>query len=216
MEVRFSSSDHIPAGIGKAFTNLEILNIYGQSIEFVERRDFENMNQLTALVLAELKIDFLPDDLLTDLPNLESIRMSNSKIENIPEKMFANQAKLKSLSLGGNSITVLKKDLFRFNPNLEELNLNGNNLMKIFVDFTELGAIVTIHVEDNKCISRDYSKNKRNRIESLQNAVTSCCKASASDQPSDNPNCLCFPKHESCKKSKTTRVTRTTKVTRSS
>lgn len=181
-------------GIGKTFTNLAELFISGESVKFEERKDFASMSQLTKLSMKELSIDFLPDGLLNDLPNLKWVSMESCKTDKVPKKLFVNQKRLELLSFFGNSLTVLEKDLFEFNLRLKYVDFFGNNLERIFVDFLKLTAIDWIDLRDSECLSRYYDDFYGDQIESLQNAVISCCGAKATVRPSNGPNCICFPK----------------------
>lgn len=180
MDIDFSHSDHVLQGIGEEFPNLESLQILGQLVKFVKRQDFVNLRQLIMLKLFGLSIDLLPDDLLTDLPNLENIVMSSCKISELPEKIFANQGKLKRLVLLRNSLTILEKDLFKFNLELEYIDVEENNLVQIFVDFKGLPKILSIFLRKNTCMSKYYQKSSHYRIEIFQNFVTRCCGAGSS------------------------------------
>lgn len=79
----FSPLEHLLPGIGEAFPYLETLYVSGKSVKLVQRRDFANMRQLTVLSLG-LSIEFLPDDLLTDLPKLTEIKLNSCGIDKIP------------------------------------------------------------------------------------------------------------------------------------
>lgn len=167
-------------GIGEEFPYLRTLRISGDSVKFVERRSFTNMNQLRELQMSNMPIELLPADLLIDLPNLEIVKMVDFKIEKIPEKIFVNQRKLKELNLRFNKLTVLEKDLFEFNLKLEKVYLTGNKLEQVFVDFTKLTAIKLIDLIGNDCTSQSYDEHDSDGIHYFQNVIISCCGAKAS------------------------------------
>lgn len=191
----FSPLEHLLTGIGETFPNLESLTILGESVKLIQRQDFANMKQLTALDLYGLSIEFLSVDLLTDLPNLTEIKMKSCKLDKIPEKLFENQRDLKTLDLDDNRIEVLEKDLFKFNLKLKWVYVDKNNLKQIFVDFSKLTAITRINfVGSDHCMSRVYRTSRGDQMDVWQNAVTSCC--GASEKPADN--CTCFPRSKQC------------------
>lgn len=173
--INFPPSDHVFAGIGAEFQNIEKLHIYGESIEFVERRNFADMTQLSSLSLIQLSTKFLPADLLRDLPNLERVDFEDCKLEKIPEKLFSNQSKLYYVKLDGNKLEVLDKDLFEFNLRLIAISLRNNNLKKIFVDFTRLPALRLVDLVGNACLKRYWSKKEMISLEAYQQDIRTCC-----------------------------------------
>lgn len=170
--------------MGEAIPNLSILSIGFFTIKFVERRDFANMSQLIVLELHNFVTDFLPDDLLADLPNLKKIVMKSSRIEKIPEKLLINQKNLKYLSFRGNQIKILEKDSFKYNLKLEEISLELNFFKQIFVDFTKLPALKLLNPGGISCIQGAYlTAVGGEQIETLQNFITNCCGAKTSEAP---------------------------------
>lgn len=178
--INFPPSDHVFPGIGAEFPNMEKLHIYGESIEFVERRNFAGMTQLSSLFLIELSTKFLPADLLGDLPNLENVCFEDCKLEKIPEKLFSIQSKLIYVKLDGNRLEVLDKDLFEFNMRLINVSLRNNNLKKIFVDFTRLPALRLVDLVGNACLKRYWSKKELISLEAYQQDIRTCCGESQS------------------------------------
>lgn len=168
------SHTHILSGVGEEFPNLRILDVRAMSIKFIERHNFAKMTRL-----AELRIrgtlDFLPEDLLADLPNLTFFHIRFSPLERLPEKIFLNQRKLKTLELVHNGITILQKDLFENNLELEELFFYGNKLVEIYVDFTLLPAVKWINLADNKCINQRWRPTNE-AIQTFQDKINSACQ----------------------------------------
>lgn len=189
LRIQMKPASSIFAGIGESFRNLEKLDL-GElstdsgSIQFIERADFANMQQLRELGLNENPINFIPEDVFWDLHNLEGLHMWNCKIENLPKDIFKNMKKLKFLYLGENKITQLDKDLFKNNLQLERINLFASKLSFIGVDFTKLTKISWMSLFGNECINERYIPNggQYSTVESvqeIQDKIKSSCSTKA-------------------------------------
>jgi Leucine-rich repeat (LRR) protein len=169
---------HIYAGIGEAFPNLEALNIgrFEGTIEFIEREDFANMEQLKELEIFNNPIRSISEDVFWDLPNLEALRIFKAQLKELPANLFANLRKLKEVSFYQNQLTHLDRDLFKNNLQLEEILFEDNRLTTIQVDFTMFPNIQEVNLLDNKCTNLEYSKtNSHFSLNDLQAVISWNC-----------------------------------------
>lgn len=169
---------HIYAGIGEAFRNLQTLNIgrHEGTIEFLDREDFANMEQLKELEIFQHPIRSVDEDVFWDLPNLEALRVFRAQLKELPVNLFIKLEKLKEVSFFMNELTYLDKDLFRNNHLLEEIVFEANKLKTIKVDFTSLKHIQEINLQDNKCTNLEFTKTSDElTLDELQEIVSRNC-----------------------------------------
>jgi Leucine-rich repeat (LRR) protein len=173
LEIFFSPSNHIFAGIGETFTSLKKLQIVLQEIKFVERVDFINLAQLEELYISYNQIEFLHEDVFQDLPNLHYLSLSQNKIQKLPEKILKNLTKLKEINFNSNRIEYLPKDLFADNLQLEKIYAWQNPLKTIDVDFTKLPRLGLLWLRDANCI--DFNANNQSEVQETQQIVNHNC-----------------------------------------
>lgn len=147
------SAAHVFAGIGETFMNLKMLTIgrFDGSLEFLEREDLANMQQLTELDIFNSLVKSLDEDVFWDLPNLETLRFFKSQLKKIPLNLFVNMRKLREVSFHGNQLTSLDRDLFKNNPQLESVVFEDNKIVTIKVDFTKFARVNEINFLGNVC-----------------------------------------------------------------
>lgn len=174
LNLKLEPSTHLFEGIGEKFRNIKFLGYFQDTFEFVERRDFANMEQLEELSMYYVQIVFLPEDLFADLPNLKSIYLASNQIESVPENLLMNQRKLESVYFPYNKITHLHKDLFKNNLLLKHIDFRNNPFQKISVDFVRLVKLGSINLWNAECIRDTW--NNETAIETFQAKVNSLCQ----------------------------------------
>lgn len=134
------------------------------------------MSQLDYLEISSALIEFMPEELLADLPNLTTLKINFCrKLQQFPEKFFMNQRKVKNLDLDYNGVTLLQKDLFKNNLKLEKLNLYANNIKEIHVDFTHLPLVKNIDLRYS-CFNEEWREMES--IQSFQQKINRKCQPS--------------------------------------
>ncbi|XP_037035852.1 uncharacterized protein LOC119074020 [Bradysia coprophila] len=96
-----------------------------------------------------------------DAGKMEFIAVWETGLKEIHQSDLSPFSKLRILSLWANDFEVIERDLFEFNPHLEYIGL-GKNKIK-FIDgnvFGHLNALHTLHIDDNKCISRQVAGDR--------------------------------------------------------
>lgn len=150
--IEFNSSSHIFAGIGESFSNLELLWCHGK-LQFIERRDFSQLEKLKTLILSWNPIRFYSEEVFWDLKNIENLYLDNCELEAVPRNLFLNSKKLRNLRLDSNYIRTIESDLFRNNLKLESVNFSFNYLRKVDYDFSNLNAI---NMTSSACINATF------------------------------------------------------------
>lgn len=156
LRINFKSSGHISAGISETFRNLRVLEILGQSI--FKRSDFANMEGLMRLGINDNKIEFLPEDVFWDLPNLEYLTFGGNQIKELPENIFMNLKNLEQILFCQNKIEHLPKNLFENNQKITSIAAYDNPYKKIDVDFEKLPKLFSLSLFDGNCIKALKSK----------------------------------------------------------
>jgi Leucine-rich repeat (LRR) protein len=112
--------------------------IYDCGLRYVERRQLAKMPQLTELKLDDNIIEHLPENVFSDLVNLEVLDVSYNHIKVLPSKLLWNLPKLKQFKANANHIELIARDFFKNNRELEKLYIYSNEIMRIEADFTLL------------------------------------------------------------------------------
>jgi Leucine-rich repeat (LRR) protein len=175
--IDFFTSVHIFAGIGENFPNLKMLTMgrFEGTIEFLEREDFANMQQLQELDIFKNPINSIEEDVFWDLPNLETLRIFQSQLKKLPVNLFVNSKNLKEVSFHGSQLTQLDKDLFKNNQQLEHIVFEDNKLKTIKLDLTQFANIKEINFLGNDCTNMMlFKENSRlSNVISVQELQTS-------------------------------------------
>lgn len=149
-------------GIGKLFPNLKSFFVgYSDSLPLnttlIRRSNFQNMENLFEIAIHQSEIDWIYEDLLWDLPNLERFQLDGMLLD-IPERTFEKNIKLKEVYLASNSLVFLPRNLFKNNSDLKWVNFACNSLKFIETDFTRLPHIQYIFLTGNLCINQNWNK----------------------------------------------------------
>lgn len=88
VEFRKSIVRFIPRGIGINFPNISWLDIRNCRLTEIFKEDLIGLEKLKRLELSKNGLKSLPDDLFTNLENLEVINLSCNILENLSSKLF--------------------------------------------------------------------------------------------------------------------------------
>lgn len=177
VHLNFKPSTHIYSGIGDGFPNLEGLYIATQTIQFIERDNFVNLEQLSKLGLQSNKIEYLPKDVFYDLVNLKELFLNNNRIKKLPEQVFGNLRRVERIYLNSNKIEFLPRNLFTNNDELYSIYIYENVLKIVDVDFTKVAKLEILDLLNANCINFDgVGKSK---IVEVQQIISQNCTASA-------------------------------------
>lgn len=114
-------------------TEIDELNL--KFNESLSRDDFNGFVNLNSVSLIGNFSGPIPDDLLSDLPNLLSLKMYGFNFRFLPPGLLQSLTKLEELSLRGNQIESIPAAFFRDQKNLVELDLGLNRLTDLPEDF---------------------------------------------------------------------------------
>lgn len=116
----------LPKGIFKPLPKLDVLELGGNNITFLEPGIFRNLTKLRLLNLWGNKLQNLTRSVFSDVPNLENLDLSSNKLVTLPPDVFADLIKLKNINLYTNDFISLPQSLFRSTPLLEKVQIHSN------------------------------------------------------------------------------------------
>jgi len=82
----------------------------------------------TTLILDSNEISNIPENSLTNLPNLEIFSIVDNQLDTLPFGLFDNNSKLSQLKLSSNNLRGLPSSLFAKLSSLQLLDLKQNHL----------------------------------------------------------------------------------------
>ncbi|KAG5670671.1 hypothetical protein PVAND_000919 [Polypedilum vanderplanki] len=91
--------DRLPQGIIKIFPNLKYFEFSRSNLNYIDREDLKEFENVTDLYLQKNKIVYLPNDLFADLSNLEVIWLHDNNFQLIEPNVFNNLNNLINLQL---------------------------------------------------------------------------------------------------------------------
>jgi Leucine-rich repeat (LRR) protein len=109
--------------------------------------DFAKLEKLERLELFVPKLQYLPDWLFWNLPELITFRLKKSQCQFLPTLKHAHP-KLKNLMLGHNQIRELPTDIHLFNG-LETLELTHNQLHDLPDSLAQLVSLRRLNCDNN-------------------------------------------------------------------
>jgi Leucine-rich repeat (LRR) protein len=124
--LNFDPFNHIFAGIGETFKNLEELTVIGSQIKFVERGNFEHLEKLKRLFLNNKQIEHLPENVFWDLKNLKELYLEHNRIKELSAKVFTNLKIIERIDLKNNNIKHFPSSLLSENLKLQFFVIVGN------------------------------------------------------------------------------------------
>ena len=118
------------------------LDLSGEAIDSLHKRDFEGLTGLTELNLSDNALDRLPDDLFEHVATLTGLRLRDNDIAALPAGVFDGLTALKTLDLRDNDIAALPAGVFDDLTDLWILRLQDNALAalpdNVFASLTQL------------------------------------------------------------------------------
>ncbi|XP_078358007.1 uncharacterized protein LOC144642799 [Oculina patagonica] len=125
----FSSNlSNMSAGMLSGLSNLRMLEIRSNSINFLPEKIFDKLSKLTYLDLSSNALTYLPDKLFYNLGNLDYLILFSNSLTFLPDKLFKSLKYLLILDLRKNAIEFLPEKIFVKLRNLEKLYLASNAL----------------------------------------------------------------------------------------
>uniref|UniRef100_W5LSA6 Leucine rich repeat and Ig domain containing 4b n=1 Tax=Astyanax mexicanus TaxID=7994 RepID=W5LSA6_ASTMX len=130
LEINCSSKHltNVPEGLPN---NGKRLDLSGNRLKTLGRRQFYGMSKLEDLDLGENIISMIEVEAFQGLKNLKFLRIKNNRLKIIPVGVFSGLSNLRSLDLSKNEILVFLDYTFQEMGNLREMNAGENDLVFI-------------------------------------------------------------------------------------
>jgi Leucine-rich repeat (LRR) protein len=175
----------LPTGVKDFFPRLKQLVASKSQLEEIERKSFEQMSTLEAVLLVDNKISAIPEDSFYDLTQLKSLFLSGNLLKSLPANLLINQKKLKDFAMRRNQIEIIPKGFFRNNLLLTYIRMNSNNLAHIdSADLFKMKNLKQIDLTENKCVSKNYNKIIQTDLKELRDK----CSGKFADDKKTNQN----------------------------
>ena len=101
--------NRIPTVVSR-MANLESISMFQTPLSSVDRSDFTGLGNLTGVAFGYTKLDYIPDDLFHDNPNVKYVDLGHTRVQGVPNAlMFLD--KLSMLNLDNNTITCTCAEL---------------------------------------------------------------------------------------------------------
>ncbi|XP_017577179.1 leucine-rich repeat and immunoglobulin-like domain-containing nogo receptor-interacting protein 4b [Pygocentrus nattereri] len=118
----------VPEGLPN---NAKRLDLSGNRLKTLSRRQFYGLSKLEDLDLSENVISMIEVEAFQGLKNLRFLRIKNNRLKIIPVGVFSGLSNLRSLDISKNEILVFLDYTFQEMGNLREMNAGENDLVFI-------------------------------------------------------------------------------------
>ena len=176
--IKNSRTPYLPrfeAGI--FFPNLIKYIVTDSGVKSIDRDAFSGMTKLETLDLSGNEIEEIPEDTLHDNKELIDLFVNNNNLKRLPSNLLSQAPSFQRLMASNNSLEVIDADLFKNTPNLKILSLDNNKLQKIYPDFTPLGNLKKIDLQNNPCINTFYNDWRHVKsVAIVQSEINASCK----------------------------------------
>ncbi|KAK3605813.1 hypothetical protein CHS0354_002430 [Potamilus streckersoni] len=133
----------------KGLTNLELLDLTANEIQYLNESAFRNLPSLKDLKLNNNKLEEIP--VFRDNPNLLSLELNHNRIHTIDMQPLTFLTSLESLQITHNDIMHLSKESFPANLTLKKLGLNNNKISYLEAGcFDNLTSLESLKLNKNK------------------------------------------------------------------
>ncbi|XP_017328351.1 leucine-rich repeat and immunoglobulin-like domain-containing nogo receptor-interacting protein 4b [Ictalurus punctatus] len=125
------SSKHLTVVPEGLHISAKRLNLSGNRLKTLSRRQFYGLSQLEELDLSENIISMIEVEAFQGLKNLRILKMKNNRLKIIPVGVFSGLPNILSLDISKNEILVFLDYTFQELVNLREMNAGENDLVFI-------------------------------------------------------------------------------------
>lgn len=157
------------------FPNFRKLYIVLSGLKYIERSKLAKMPQLEVLNFYGNEIEYFNEDVFNDLKNLEVLAFVKNNIKVLPQKLLWNLINLKEIWSYENPIEAIPIRFFKSNGKLEKAWMGYSKIKKIDVNFKALPLLNLLDLSKNECISELACSTCSLTIEAMQDKIDSQC-----------------------------------------
>lgn len=148
--------------------NLEILDLSGNNVEYLQYNQFLNFTKLKYLNLSNNSIYDLHRMCFNGLNSLEELNLSFNKLHALPFQVFDNLKNLTKLDLSHNNMVTFLDHFFKQNGLIKTLLINDNRIEKLTSNsLTDLAELRTLNLSRNNLST--FTKGLFDRLNNLEN-----------------------------------------------
>ena len=127
------------------------LDLNWENITRLKAGDFDGLNNLTGLQLANNRLSTLPPGIFDNLIQLTYLYLNHNQLSTLPDGIFDNLTQLTLLHLNANQLSTLSDDIFDNLTQLTLLELWGNKLSALPSGiFDNLTQLTELYLESNQ------------------------------------------------------------------
>lgn len=148
------SSKHLTGVPDGLPTNAKRLDLSGNQLKTIARRQFSGLSKLEDLNLSENIISMIEVEAFQGLKNLRYLRIKNNRLKILPVGVFSGLTNLRRLDISENEILVFLDFTFKDMVNLQQLDAGENDL--VFISqraFVGLQALKELNVDRSNLTS---------------------------------------------------------------
>ncbi|XP_064110235.1 relaxin receptor 1-like [Macrobrachium nipponense] len=145
----------LKAGDFEKYSNLDLLDLEGNSLSYLPAGVFRGLNNLTRLFLKDNALHELPADVVTDLPSLKQLVLQGNQFNQFDD-LLTNVPSLVQLWMSSNLVTLKGRNVSPKADNLQELFLENNIIRALTISSLEgLSGLIALYLRDNTITSID-------------------------------------------------------------
>lgn len=147
---------YFPNNVGVLFPKLKYVLDESSGLKFIEKRNFENMENVVEISLAHNSIESIPADAFDHLTNVEIIQLHFNKLKTLEANTFSTNRNLLQVFGYKNEFETLPSGLFIRNEKLIGIHFDFNKLHSIKINLDQTRAYKKINLHENVCINKVY------------------------------------------------------------
>lgn len=167
MQIENQDTVYLPVGLGGLFKSLKYLKIINSRLRFIEKWNFEDLENLLQLIIQSNPMTHIPHDAFSPLKGLQYLEISSCNLKKLHGELLAQNTFLRFLNITGNHLDSLPSVLLKNNLRLEIFDATNNRLK--FIDdqlFSNLRSLNYISLSEN--LIQKVSVNAFNSSTSLR------------------------------------------------
>ncbi|XP_037037355.1 uncharacterized protein LOC119075065 [Bradysia coprophila] len=174
LSLRLYVLEVLHAEIFKELGNLKELRIQYTRVRNLPAEIFERLRNVKVLMLSQNYFEVLPANIFRNNEKVTGLDLNFNFLKEVHEDLFFGLTNLEQLHLSGNQIEYLPSGLFRNNAKLMGIDLTDNKIKKIKINLDTMPQLSLLGLENNGCISENYSFEIQSRNEANELIRKNC------------------------------------------
>lgn len=153
LNLEYNQINYLEEGLFQYQENLKVLSLARNTINNISKKVFQGLNNLRVLDLRANKIESLDREVFTLLPELTELNIGFNPISKIPEGILSGNRKLKTFDLRNNikMLEFLPEDFLANLPQLKIVNLDSSKISHLPDTLLRQSTeVVTLNLKNNR------------------------------------------------------------------